>query len=493
MFDEDKSSVISKILVIYCGGTVGMKESHEGFKPSPGFLVKQLSLLPLFHDPLQKPLTLTLTNGQRVRYVIKEYHPLLDSSDMNHSHWIKIATDIKDHYHKFDAFVVLHGTDTMAYTASALSFMFQNLNKSIIFTGSQIPFDRPHSDATENVYGALMLAAQFKIPEVCIYFHHKLLRGNRTKKFSSEGFAAFNSVNYPSLVEVGVHYDVRWSAINRMPDNDKQISVQLELNNHIVVCYLYPGINTRVIQSMLEPPTEGCVVMSFGSGNTPSGPEFLEVFKAAIDRGVIVVNISQCVKAATSDFYTTGKKFLSIGVVNCHDSTVEATVAKLAVYLAKPHLSKAEIKEKFTKSTRGELTEPQVPSKYGKSKDLTNLFESLNQKLANQELMPIIPTLLCMASAQANIPVLREMVNAKYDLNLSDYDGRAAMHLAAENGHLEVIEFLFANGAKIDLVDNFGNTPYEIAKNHNHVQICKYIEELETKKFESLHRSAEGL
>jgi lysophospholipase len=486
MFDEDKSSIISKILVIYCGGTVGMRETPDGFQPSPGFLVKQLSLLPLFHDPLQKPLTLTLTNGQRVRYVIKEYMPLLDSSDMDHSHWIKIATDIRDQYQKFDAFVILHGTDTMAYTASALSFMFKGLNKSIILTGSQIPFDRPHSDATENVYGALMLAAQFKIPEVCIYFHHKLLRGNRTKKVTSEGFAAFNSY-YPTLVEVGVHYDVRWSVINRMPESCKQLSVQTELNNQIVVCYLYPGINIKVLQSMLEPPTEGCVVMSFGSGNTPSNPEFLEVFKAAVDRGVIVVNISQCANAMTNEFYTTGKKFIRVGVVNCYDSTVEAAVAKLAVYLAKPHLSKEEIKEKLRKSTRGELTEPQVPSKHGKSKDLSNLFESLNQKLASKEMMPIIPTLLCMASAQANISVLREMVNSKYDMNLSDYDGRTALHLASENGHLEVVKFLVANGARVDVKDNFGNTSFDIAQHHRHDQICNYIKEIESKKLQFLH------
>jgi len=486
MFDEDKSSIISKILVIYCGGTVGMKETPEGFSPSPGFLVKQLSLLPLFHDPLQKPLTLTLTNGQRVRYVIKEYLPLLDSSDMDHSHWIKIATDIRDLYYKFDAFVILHGTDTMAYTASALSFMFKGLNKTIILTGSQIPFDRPHSDATENVYGALMLAAQFKIPEVCIYFHHKLLRGNRTKKVTSEGFAAFHSDNYPCLVEVGIHYDVRWSAISRMP-NRKQFTVQTDLNNNIAVCYLFPGINIKAIKAMLEPPTEGCVVMSFGSGNTPSNPEFLAVFKEAVDRGVIVVNIYQCARAATSDFYTTGKKFIGVGIVNCHDSTVEATVAKLAVYLAKPHLLKEEIKAKFRRSTRGELTE--VSIKQTKGKDLTNLFESLNQKLAAQEMMPIVPTLLCMASSQGNIFILKELVNAKYDLNLSDYDGRAAIHLAAENGQLEVIKFLLAHGAQLDLQDNFGNTAYVIAKNHNHDHICNYINEIETKKLQVLHAS----
>lgn len=178
----------TNVLCLYIGGTIGMKKTAAGLRPVPQYLTKVLSRSSQFHDPLQPPLTTKPTKyGRRIHYVIKEYPVLLDSSQMSQEDWKRIAIDIRDHYDDYDAFIVFHGTDTLAYTASALSFMCRNLTKPIILTGSLIPISETYNDASDNIYGALMIAGHFKIPEVCIYFNHKLFRGNRTTKFDASG------------------------------------------------------------------------------------------------------------------------------------------------------------------------------------------------------------------------------------------------------------------------------------------------------------------
>lgn len=332
-----------RIYVAYTGGTIGMQQSTRGFIPVPGFLTDTVKRMPEFYRS-EMPL-----------FDIHEYHPVIDSSDMTPAHWLSIAKDIQANYQQYDGFVVLHGTDTMAYTASALSFMLENLQKPVIITGSQIPLAQLRSDGQVNLLNALYLAANYPIAEVALFFNNQLFRGNRATKADADGFNAFASPNLAPLLEAGIHIKL---LAGKLSQSDTTLPLQVaEITPQpISVVTLYPGITTDVIKNMLAPPVRALIIKSFGVGNAPQRPDLLAVLKAATEHGQILVNCTQCFKGKVNmDGYATGNALQASGVISGFDMTLEATLTKLHYLLSKP-LTAEQIRQQMQQNLRGELT-----------------------------------------------------------------------------------------------------------------------------------------
>ncbi len=311
----------AKVLIIYTGGTFGMVYDQDGV-----LLPFDFSSI-LEHLPTLRNLFLEIT-------VISFDNPI-DSSNIEPAHWQTIASIIRDYYNTQDGFVVLHGTDTMAYTASALSFMLQNLSKAVVFTGAQLPIAEPRSDARENLITALEIASarnqagKAMVPEVCIYFDYELLRGNRSKKAESMHFDAFQSENYPPLAKAGVKIDYNESFIS--PGTLGPLSVRSGFDTNVSVLKLFPGINEATIKAVLSNPSmKALVIETFGSGNAPSAPWFIALLRDAVRSGLLIVNISQCPGGMViQGKYETSRALAEIGVISGADMTVEAALTKL--------------------------------------------------------------------------------------------------------------------------------------------------------------------
>jgi len=290
---------------------------------------------------------------------VHSFDEIIDSSNMNPAIWSDLAGLIQDNYDDVDGFVILHGSDTMAFTASALSFMLENLAKPIIFTGSQLPISAIRTDAKENLMTAIEIANAKKndrarVPEVCIYFDYKLFRGNRSFKYNSSKFEAFRSPNYPILAESGVH--LRFSVNDIRQPNDAGLTVHNHLTNDVAVLKLYPGIGPKVVEALLNADVRGIVMETFGAGNTTTDQWFIDLLKQAIDSGKVVVDISQC-KVGTVELgrYETSKQLKDIGVANGYDMTYEAAVTKM-MYLLGQSDDPKQVKELMEVDLRGELT-----------------------------------------------------------------------------------------------------------------------------------------
>ncbi|GGW58139.1 asparaginase [Alishewanella tabrizica] len=332
-----------RIYVAYTGGTIGMQQSTRGFIPVPGFLTDTVKRMPEFYRP-EMPI-----------FDIHEYHPVIDSSDMTPGHWLGIAKDIQANYSDYDGFVVLHGTDTMAYTASALSFMLENLEKPVIITGSQIPLAQLRSDGQVNLLNALYLAANYPIAEVSLFFNNQLFRGNRATKADADGFNAFASPNLPPLLEAGIHINLNSGKLHQSTQPLPLIVAEIT-PQPISVVTLYPGITTDVISNMLADPVRALIIKSFGVGNAPQRPELLSVLQAASARGQIVVNCTQCFKGKVNmEGYATGNALRASGVISGYDMTLEATLTKLHYLLSQP-LNAEQIRQQMQQDLRGELT-----------------------------------------------------------------------------------------------------------------------------------------
>ncbi|HQH18937.1 MAG TPA: type I asparaginase [Bacteroidales bacterium] len=338
----------TSILIIYTGGTIGMIEDAQS-----GAL-KTFNFDHLFNEiPELKKYNLRIASFS--------FDPLIDSSNMNPSNWIKIASTIKENYQAYDGFVILHGSDTMAYTASALSFMLENLAKPVILTGSQLPIGVIRTDGKENLLTAIEIAAAQKdgkpmVPEVCIYFENNLYRGNRTHKFNAENFSAFISANYPSLAKVGVHIRYNHQAI--LSPKINFLIVHTKLDQNIAILKLFPGINQTVVDATLEIKGLKAVILeTYGSGNAPTDSWFLNSLENAIKKGIIVLNITQCKGGSVvQGKYETSSDLLKIGVTGGVDMTTEAAITKL-MYLLGENFSTEEVKKLLSISLRGELSE----------------------------------------------------------------------------------------------------------------------------------------
>ncbi len=339
----------SKVLLIYTGGTIGMNRNPKTGALEP-FDFEQL----LFSVPELNQFDTQIATFQ--------FDPPIDSSNMSPSLWTELSHVIADRYDDYDGFVVLHGTDTMAYTASALSYMMENLTKPIIFTGSQLPIGQLRTDGKENLITSIEIAAakdkegHALVPEVGIFFGGHLLRGNRTTKQSAEEFNAFESFNYPHLVDAGVNIVYHDSRILK-PDWEKPLTPHFRLDNNVIIFSLFPGVREDLIRHIIHTPNLRSIVMrTFGSGNAPQNPWLLQALKEGTHNGKVIVNISQCMQGAVEmNRYDTGFQLKEAGVVSGYDSTVESAVTKL-MFLQSHYDDPEKIRHYMNCSIRGEIT-----------------------------------------------------------------------------------------------------------------------------------------
>ena len=336
-----------RVLIIYTGGTIGM-----AIDPDTNALV------PFDFENISRKVPELKKFDFEVESI--SFDPIVDSSEMSPETWGKLGGLIETNYQDYDGFVVLHGTDTMAYTASALSFMLHNLQKPVILTGSQLPLGAIRTDGKENLLTALEIAAAHKnqqalVPEVCIYFQDKLFRGNRTTKYNAEHFRAFRSDNYPPLAEVGLHIKYNYPYI-RYTTLNGTFSVAPRMDNNVALLKIFPGINENVVRSVLEAPgIRGVVLETYGSGNAPTLEWFMKALRDAIDRGVIIINVTQCLAGNVEMWrYETGRHLLNMGVVSGHDITTEAALTKL-MYLLGNCATEEELKNNLNESLKGEI------------------------------------------------------------------------------------------------------------------------------------------
>ena len=336
------------VYIVYTGGTIGMKKNAQGvYEPTSGYLEALMAENPTFQDP------------QLPHYQIHDYHPLLDSSNMKPENWMKIANDIKDNYQEYDGFIVLHGTDTMAYTASALPFMLQGLNKPVIVTGSQVPLCELRNDAQANLVTALMIAGgDYPINEVCLFFGSKLLRGCRSMKLHADSFDAFDSPNFPPLGTIGIDIKINTKLMRRQaPVDHNKLQVHPIKEPVVAALRLFPGISARVIENILQPPLKGLVLEAYGAGNGPDGDEaIMEAIRQATQRGVVIVDCTQCLTGTVNlTIYKAGSALAEAGVVSGFDMTSEAALVKL-YYLFSRYEDPKQVRDKMQQNLFGEMT-----------------------------------------------------------------------------------------------------------------------------------------
>ncbi|GAB1855345.1 asparaginase [Flavobacteriaceae bacterium MHTCC 0001] len=338
----------SNILLVYTGGTIGMeKDTETGALHAFNFdnLLKQIPELKLIECNIQ---TLSLPQP-------------IDSSNMNPKYWVKIAEIIETNYHHFDGFVILHGSDTMSYTASTLSFMLENLAKPVILTGAQLPIGDLRTDARENLMTSIQLASLTNndatpvIQEVCLYFEYKLYRGNRTSKINAENFQAFNSLNYPCLAESGVHLKINYQYILKANPNTT-LRVHTNLNDNIILIKLFPGITASFIKSAIDiPHVKALILETYGSGNCTTETWFIDALKMVISKGKYIISVTQCVGGGvTMGKYESSKALMALGVISAKDMTTESAIAK-TMFLLGQYLPPEMFKTSFEKSLRGEI------------------------------------------------------------------------------------------------------------------------------------------
>lgn len=339
------------ILLIYTGGTIGMKQDPD-----------TLALVPFNFNQIIEEVPELKKFGCRID--AHSFDPVIDSSDVVPQFWVELAELIQANYEKYDGFVVLHGTDTMSYSASALSFMLEDLEKPVVFTGSQLPIGMLRTDGKENLISSIEIAAaqdaqgRAMVPEVCIYFESYLYRGNRTTKYNAENFRAFRSANYPVLAEVGIHIKYNTSYIRYPQAWGKPLKVNKKLNTGVASVKIYPGMTQTVMDTIIDTPgIRGLIVETFGSGNAPTSKWFTDTVKRAVAKGLVVLNVTQCQAGSVDmDAYATGVALKKEGVISGYDSTFEAALVKL-FFLLGHYSDNEDVKLNMLKNIRGEISQ----------------------------------------------------------------------------------------------------------------------------------------
>ncbi|CAI7613271.1 hypothetical protein N7533_010000 [Penicillium manginii] len=465
----------SRVLIIMTGGTICMQQSPSGFVPARGFQEKCMARVPCFNDAsiatamdvvtkpsgdvtahpsLRTPIT---RYGRQVRYTVYEFEELLDSSSIDAKGWAEIAQTVFQNYELFDGFVILHGTDSLAYTCSALSFMLQNLGKPVVLTGSQAPMLELQNDATDNLLGSLVVAGHFMIPEVCLYFNNKLFRGNRTTKVAASDFAAFNAPNLPPLaVTTSMRTNVDWDMVHR-PTSLEHFSIQTNLDTAHVACLrIFPGIKPEMVDAVLRlDGLRGLVLETFGAGNAPSGQDnaMINVLASAIKRGIVIVNITQCLTGSVSPVYATGMSLSRAGVVAGLDMTTEGALTKLAYLLALPDSSPETVTKYMSISLRGELTESSLPVFRHPDGPLPERVQTL--------------TAMAYAIAHGDLERVQDIMKIEHHwlLNDEDYSGNTPIHVASTAPSVSILHFLLSQGGSVHLRNRAGRTPLFLAAN----------------------------
>ncbi|MCF8373709.1 MAG: asparaginase [Bacteroidales bacterium] len=342
------STKTPSVLIIYTGGTIGMVQN-----PATG------ALQPFDFAHILKQVPELKSFGYRLDTIT--FNPIVDSSNASPAFWVKLVKIIKEKYNEYDGFVILHGTDTMAYSASALSFMLRNQSKPVIFTGSQLPIGQLRTDGKENLITAIEIAAasqnnQALVPEVCIFFENQLFRGNRTTKYNAEHFDAFQSDNYPRLAKAGINIKYNYSVIH-YPTHQSVLQIYTKLDANVAVLKIFPGITKNIVEAILNTKNlKALVLETFGSGNAPTNTWFVYLLKKATKKGIIILNVTQCSAGSVEmGLYETSVPLLEAGVISGYDSTTEAAITKL-MFLLGNKTSRQEIVDCLNQSISGEIT-----------------------------------------------------------------------------------------------------------------------------------------
>ncbi|RKF71720.1 60 kDa lysophospholipase [Golovinomyces cichoracearum] len=462
----------SRVLIVMTGGTICMKPTSNGLSPTNGFLEHGMAIWPIFNDGSNpEPLPVMVdsntlqslpslrtpqnTYSRHVRYTLFEFPTLLDSSSISSKSWTQIANVIKDNYSLYDGFVVLHGTDSLAYTSSALSFMLTHLGKPVILTGSQSSIFALQSDAVDNLLGSLVIAGTFMIPEVCLFFHHTLYRGNRCTKVSASSLNAFASPNYEPLAKVTAKgAEVNWSLIRR-PRSIAKFEVRSNLDTGYVACFrIFPGMEPEMLDIVLRVTNlQGLILETFGSGNAPQSEDgrLLEVIKSAVKRNIVIVNVSQCQSGFVSPLYAAGTALENAGVIFGYDLTTEAALTKLSYLLGLPGLSHQDVLDNMLHSLRGEMTETNS-TLFSHPIDIPHnnhsAFTSLGYAIAEGDLNQVLDLL---------------DRDTHHLLQAKDYSENTALHLAAVGPSKEVLTELLKRGASVHVRNRASNTPLFLA------------------------------
>ncbi|KDQ33405.1 hypothetical protein PLEOSDRAFT_1099375 [Pleurotus ostreatus PC15] len=513
----------------FIGDPSALAPNQSGMKDRPTCVQVADNVFEAYLPSLVTPRTTIAGKTKRIRYAILEWNPLLDSSNIEIEDWIRISTEIELNYH-YDAFVILHGTDTMCYTSSALSFLLEDLGKTVIITGAQIPLSQLRNDAVDNLMGALTIAGRYIIPECCLYFNHTLFRGNRVSKTSSFDLSAFSSPNFPSLVDVGIDIVVNWNNVLRQASLQK-FRAHKAMSPNVATLRLFPGITAATVRAFLMPPVRGVVLETFGGGNAPQRSDLMLALKEACDRGVIIVAISQCSKGSISDAYETGRTLMQVGVVSGGDMTPECALTKLGYLLSKDELSPGEVRNLIATPLRGELSRPLGSTGEFSDESLAKLQGVVSRFIQLSQPKPIMPHITITSDSAgttarnaaaawsetaaeissteaALLPFLTHLAVARDDLDslqfcidADDYGNvqsatgnnmgtsvpggvincldpasdRTPLHVAALNGAARCAHKLLGSGALVHCRDNLGHTPLYYAARQGHMEVVQTL------------------
>jgi len=464
-----------KVLIFYCSGSFCLKlmenKEQKILIYEKNFLFKYMSNQLNFCDreftkdilnPTLDPEGLISTpktlHGKRIFYRIYEFDKIIDSNNMTLEMWKRIGRTIRNNYEDYDSFIIIHGTDTMVYTASILSFMLENLNKPVILTGAHIPLSEMRNDAHTNLVDALTIAAFYKIPEVCILFGSELFRGNRTIKTDNVHFTAFESPNFQPLAELGVNIKVNWEFVSK--ESEDNFCYFDDLNSNIGIVKIFPMIDDEQFETFFKPPIEAVIIETYGAGNIPlNRPKLIEIIKEASERGVILLNVSQCRKGVVSTSYETGKLLENLGVIFAGDITLECALAKLSYLLGKKYDRKTLFKMIKT-NLRGELTPPfEEHFSYQSNSFINYMMNTLDLTHEDKESKvffdSLMPSIINELIEQQNLEILKKFENEISHINFAEFTEKSPLHIAAKNGNEKFVKFLLKfKNIKINMLDN---------------------------------------
>lgn len=427
--------------------------------------------------------------NKRIAYQILEFSLVFDSSNVNIKNWIQMGKCIYDNYDSYDGFVILHGTDTLSYTASMLSFMFENLSKPVVITGSQIPLIEMSNDGLNNLVDSITIAGTFIIPEVCILFRGNLFRGNRTIKNDIIGLNAFESPNLQPLIKTGTKYRINWDLIRKPPSKNEKFKFFPFLNTNVTIFKYFPTVSDEKIEKLLSDENSGIIIETYGAGNLPSNREVLTNVLAKLKySNVILINVSQCRKGIVSSIYEVGKRLEELGLIFSGDMTVECALAKLSYLLGK-NKSKHEISNLFRKSLRGEVTEEEEQLFSAKKLSNDNLKPSLVIEKSiikfddiKSEFFPIFVEYLISTNKSDVLILMKEEIIQFINNSINSIDYPTFLHKACESNLSEIVYFLIEDcKIKVNTLDKFNKTALHYACLNENTNMINYLRKVNAK------------